>query len=413
MKTFCRNLFPSIFILFLLLFIACEKEKAISDETVDSEYLMVDGDIVKVHVSVGAELSNTGSFIDLASGAVYESQNIDQNYFNVDLAYIYGDKTGNNLVVPNAKGISFSQVGGLVEHGFPYKNEGELYILRDATTDDVDWFNSLNKSTQITQGFDSLKNVIETNMNPTEESTKRVTNIQRGDIILYHSLSRDFKSILLIESIGNSLSSRMTMQVKSDCTDEIYFEDPGLDFKNITSFADTLSLSINSPKTNENYIDFLNGVVYKDRDFVNDDLSDVYLIHTYDGDAQVFYTPTSPWIANSGYRVDLEQWLSGLSNLRTIHLLQINNRNSYVEGMRFEDVKNYNAAIKSYGTSIWNTSDWASRAPGSTGQSLTANMVVRVRDVDNDLWGIIKVLSVDNDKGNCTIAYKFYKNEEL
>lgn len=34
-------------------------------------------------------------------------------------------------------------------------------------------------------------------------------------------------------------------------------------------------------------------------------------------------------------------------------------------------------------------------------------------NVDNDLWGIIKVLSVDNDKGNCTIAYKFYKNEEL
>jgi len=352
--------------------------------------------------------------MDIRSVSLYITGQMADYYQDVDLAYTYAPASGNNLLTMDAKNISFTDVGEEVEYMFPYQNKGELYRYTGATDADVRWFQSLSTAADVQRGYDSLLNVLTNRGGAEAQPVKRLANLQRRDIVLFRGINRKIKSIIYIEDVATAANGTMNMLIKSDMGEQIYFQKPDLPLANLTLKADTLVLEVSTPRADENYIDLLGRKVYKDVDLENDDVSQISLLHTWNGSITVFYTLTSAWIADSGYKPELWNWLQTLPNRRTIYLYRLDDKAAYVPGYTFEDVRNNNETLKQYGNDyIGNINSFASRIPGTTGQTAAAGMVYRIRDVGNDMWGLIKILSVDNATGTCRVALKYYHSEEV
>lgn len=406
-------------LLFSTLSVSCEKELATSQATIESEFFSSDGNISRMYLSPGAEDNSAGGYIDIATGTLYTSGNIADYYHEIDLAYMYNASTGNNLLAMDAQNISSTPLGEEIEHLFPYKNKGILHRFTGVTEADKNWFQSLSSSADIQRGYDSLLNVLTLRGGNEAQGKKRLANLQRGEMVLFQSVNRNIKSMIYIDALATSTTGQMSMIVKSDAGEQLHFQKPELPLNNLLLRADTLVLRSSAANTDENYIDLLRRKVYKYVDLENDDLSQITLVHTYGlhtGTATpitMFYNLTSSAHLPK-YSAPLWDWMNGVPNRRNIRFYRSDNQVSYVPGYTFEDVRNNNHALKEYGEFMFSrVAPWTSRIPGSDNITATAGMVFLIEDRDLEMWGVMKVLSVDNANGMCTVAYKYYENEEI
>ncbi len=390
-----------------LLTVSCEKELAISEDSIVTEFFKSGDDISRIYLKPGGSGNSTGGYVDLRSGIIYRFEQMEEHYHEVDLAYAYSAVSGNNLFTMDAKNVSFSQVGEEVEHVFPYKNKGELYLYTNVTSEDVSWLQSLSTTADVRRGYDSLLNVLALRESSEVQPVKRLSNLRQGDIVLFHGISRKVKSIIYIENVATSANGTMNMLVKSDMGEQIYFQKPDLPLKNPALWADTLVLEVNAPNKDENYIDLFRRKVYKVEDLENDDVSQITLVHVYDGLSSNFYTMTSSFIG-SIYRPELWNWINTLPGRNEMHLYRIDNHVNYLPGYTFENIRNNNEALKEYGDYIGGTG-WTSRFTGSS--TVAPGLVFRIRDKNDETKGVLKVLEVDNNTGTCKVALKYVHNE--
>lgn len=404
-----KSKYYTALMLFASMAISCENDLAISQGSIGTEFFSPGDDVSRIYLAPGGSTNSSGAYMDLRSGSLYTSGQMTDYYHDVDLAYIYGSVSGNNLLTMDAQNVSFSDVGEEMEHAFPYKNKGELYRYTGATDADVQWFRSLSTAVDVQRGYDSLLNVLVNRGGAEAQPAKRLANLQRGNIVLFHGINRNIRSIIYIEDVAVAANGTMRILVKSDMGEQVYFQKPDLPIKSLMNRADTLVLQVGMPNADENYIDLLRRKVYKVEDLENDDVSQITLMHSYNGSRSLFFTMTSSFMG-SEYRSDLWNWVNTLPARRNIHLYRLDNRDTYLPGRTFEDVRNNNVALKAYGESFESLNSWTTRFSGT---SVEPGLVFRIRDVDNDMWGVMKVLSVDNSTGICRVALKYYYNEGL
>src|SRR5690606_5044346 len=139
----------AVFAFLALLTVSCEKELAISEGSIVTEFFKSGDDISRIYLKPGGSDNSTGGYMDLRSGIIYTFEQMEDHYHEVDLAYTYGSTSGNNLLAMDAKNVSFSKVGEEVEHVFPYKNKGELYLYSNASSEDVSWFQALSTTADV------------------------------------------------------------------------------------------------------------------------------------------------------------------------------------------------------------------------------------------------------------------------
>src|SRR5690606_30673337 len=208
----------------------------------------------------------------------------------------------------------------------------------------AEWFLSLSSTADVQRGYDSLLHVLEERGGTSAQPAQRVAHLRRGDIVLFHGFNRKVKSLIYIEHVATAANGTMDMLIKSDVGEQVYFQQPDLPLKNPASWADTLVLEVNAPLTDENYIDLLRRKVYKVEDLENDDVSQITLLHTFDGISSNFYTLASSHIGST-YRPELWNWISTLPGRNVMHLYRIDNHAKYLPGYTFEDVRNNNDAL--------------------------------------------------------------------
>ncbi len=396
----------AVFAFLALLTVSCEKELAISEGSIVTEFFKSGDDISRIYLKPGGSDNSTGGYMDLRSGIIYTFEQMEDHYHEVDLAYTYGSTSGNNLLAMDAKNVSFSKVGEEVEHVFPYKNKGELYLYSNASSEDVSWFQALSTTADVQRGYDSLLNILTIREGNEVQPVKRLGNLKKGDIVLFHGINRKIKSLIYIENIATSANGTMNMLVKSDMGEQIYFQKPDLPLKNPALKADTLVLEVSAPNTDENYIDLFRRKVYKAEDLENDDVSQITLLHVFDGITSNFYTMTSSYIGST-YRPELWNWINTLPGRNAMHLYRIDNHAKYLPGYTFEDIRNNNEALQAYGDYIGGTG-WNSRY---TGSSIVPGFVMRIRNATDETQGFLKVLEVDNNTGMCKVALKYAHDE--
>src|SRR5690606_34066536 len=270
----------------------------------------------------------------------------------------------------------------------------------------AEWFLSLSSTADVQRGYDSLLHVLEERDGTSPQPAQRVAHLRRGDIVLFHGINRKVKSLIYIEHVATAANGTMGMLVKSDMTEQVYFQQPDLPLKNPASWADTLILEVKAPLTGENYMDLLRREVYKAEELENDDVSQITLLHVFDGVTSNFYTMTSSYIGST-YRPELWNWISTLPGRKEMHLYRIDNHIKYLPGYTFEDIRNNNEALRAYGDYIGGTA-WNSRY---TGSSIAPGFVMRIRNAADETQGFLKVLEVDNNIGTCKVVLKYVHDE--
>ncbi|ERJ58640.1 hypothetical protein [Sphingobacterium paucimobilis] len=392
-------------ILLVCTIISCERNIAVSTDDIDTDFFKDDA-ISRVFLKPGGRESSAGGYMDIRGGSLFDFSEMEKYYHDVDLAYTYGVETGNNLLTMDAKDVSFAEIGEEIEHAYPYKNKGELILFSEVTKEDKAWFDQLASVQDIRRGYDSVMGVLSSKYGAAVQPVKRLTNLKKGDIVLYNAINRKFKSIIYIEDVAGAANGSMVMSIKSDMTEQRYLQKPDIPLHKLSGWGDTLVFKVNTPLGDENYVDLLNRKVSKAEDLEGEDVSQITLLHVYDGISSGFYTMTSSYIGSS-YRPELWNWINTLPNRNEMHWNRIDNHVKYLPGKTFEDLRNNNESLRSYGAYIGDNS-WTSRFTGST---LVPGFVMWIKDKSNQTMGFLKVLEVDNNIGTCKVVLKYVHKE--
>lgn len=405
-----NNNINKIIILFLMVFAfsACQKEEGISHETVNSQFLDASGNIAKMYISAGAQQSNFGGFINTYDGSLYLSNEVNDNFNNIDLYFRYTDKGGNELYTTDADGYAYNRDLELMNYAWPYHNSGELYLLKTSTNEQIQQFKSINNKEQL----NSFYQAVQTQLGGTATAQKRLIKIAANSIILFKSSTKNTTSVLLVSDVAQSVQGRFTFDIKTDASNRNIIPKQSTKFLNNGKSADTLELSVSAGRTDENFIDLLNRKVYKVDELPNSSMASINLVHVFNNTSNPnrhsFYTPTSSF-SGSNYVPAFWTWMGQQPDRKTTYLLRLDvNSTTTIQdrynapGRNFNDVFHNNESLQEYHNYIAYQTSFASHIT-----TPEVGMVYRLYDTNTGNVGLMKIVELDLTNMKAKVALKY------
>lgn len=143
-----------------------------------------------------------GSLIDIKDGKVYKIADVVNNQGDIDLLYAYGVTTKANFLTPNSTAVK--QFGNnyktKIDEAWELKNRGLMVVLKGAK-ENRKIFKKLKQNQDIenlyTKSAKSVRNLEDYNQTKYGPS-RRIIDLEEGDLILFRSQSRKFYAAGLI-----------------------------------------------------------------------------------------------------------------------------------------------------------------------------------------------------------------------
>lgn len=153
----------------------------------------------EMYVTVPTTGWSKAQYIDLKMGQNYDQDNVLDKTENIDIAQMKGSGTFNNFLTINANDGSFTAWNknwlAFVET-FEVRNEG-IMINAGSSQEYLDLYNNIHEG--IESDFETAYNELEQLFTP----NKRQSKINPGDIIIFHSETRNFYAIIHILESDN------------------------------------------------------------------------------------------------------------------------------------------------------------------------------------------------------------------
>lgn len=161
-----------------------------------------------------------GSFLDLKTGIVYNNDASSSMYAKkIDLVYEYSGANAANFLTPfGPEIISFGGPLKSIVLGWSQTNEGE-YIKYSGVSDaeEIQYFNAISSSGDIEAAWNTALTDVTSRPGYTSSANgpgRRIRSMEVGDLIFFHSLSRQFYAIIKILDVNPGSNGTLTMGVK-------------------------------------------------------------------------------------------------------------------------------------------------------------------------------------------------------
>jgi hypothetical protein len=396
-------------------FISCKKQAAISEGNIIDNNVSLSGNISKLYINAGAQESNFGGFVDTYTGKLYLGREVNENFHNIDLYFRYTKSSGNELFSTNFnESVFLNSDLEKMQYAWPYRNRGDFFILKNASEAQLKAFDSITNKTEIGIFYNEILGFIG---NPAP--VQRLTNLIVNDVILFRSSTKNTTSIIKVVGTANNINGRLALDVKTDISNRNIVPKATANLSNTTKPADIIELSFDVANGDENFIDLKNRKVYKEHQLPVNGLSDIAIIHTFNGalaaPRQSLFAPGSGFV-DDNYSQSLYDWLQLQTNKRNVLLLSVSSVSpSHADlgvlynlpGNNFDQLRHNNDDLKTAA----NTLKHPSGSTWSHATTLAEGMVLKIEDRTSGDVGFVKIIELDNIAKTMKIAVKYMVEE--